>query len=404
MPLNLKELLIVLAIAITLFHLAKPIASQFGLGEGYGHRRDAWLAITTFAFISPNFWVFAVLTVPVLIWASRRESNPGALYLLLLQIIPPISVPIPMIGISHLFRIDNYLLLSFFVMVPAAVRILRTKEPVAPLRLSVMDYCLLDMVILTSIFFVNYQDITGAIIPVSLTDSLRRMLVSFFTIYVPYFVISRSNVTKSTIDDTLSMLCLACSLLAAIAIFETYSHWLLYGEIAARWGQSVAFSSYYERSGALRGAASSGHPLALGFMLAIAFGGWLYLKTYIKSRFVSVGVMAMLCLGLLASYSRGPWVGAILIYFVFSALSPRALPRALRSGAVAGLTLFAVSLTPLGARIASVLPFMGGTVDSDSLRYRQRLLSRAWELILQNPIWGDQTAYLEMRDLRQGEA
>jgi hypothetical protein len=108
-------------------------------------------------------------------------------------------------------------------------------------------------------------------------------------------------------------------------------------------------------------------------------------------------------IGLLASYSRGPWAGAVFVYFAYVALSGRAVSKLLKSAGVAALIAIAVALSPLGERIAQVIPFLGGSVDEGNITYREHLLARAWQVIQQSPFLGDQQALLKMEDLRQGE-
>jgi O-antigen ligase len=62
-----------------------------------------------------------------------------------------------------------------------------------------------------------------------------------------------------------------------------------------------------------------------------------------------------------------------------------------------------VAVSPLGNKIAQVIPYFGGTVDAESITYRQRLLDRAWQLIRESPFLGDQHAISKMEDLRQGQ-
>src|SRR5690348_1060469 len=105
---SIKDLIVVLAFALVVFRLAKPIAAHFTSEADYLRRRNVWLALTVVAFLSPSFWLFVAVAIPVLIWARRRDSNPVALYLLLLHVIPPMAIPIPTIGITELFDLDNY--------------------------------------------------------------------------------------------------------------------------------------------------------------------------------------------------------------------------------------------------------------------------------------------------------
>jgi O-antigen ligase len=56
--------------------------------------------------------------------------------------------------------------------------------------------------------------------------------------------------------------------------------------------------------------------------------------------------------------------------------------------------------SPLGDRIERVVPFLGGTVDARTISYRVRLMSRAWDVIQESPMLGDQYAYAKLEDLR----
>jgi O-antigen ligase len=107
--------------------------------------------------------------------------------------------------------------------------------------------------------------------------------------------------------------------------------------------------------------------------------------------------------GLVATYSRGPWVGATAIYFAFAALGKRALSRLFKAGVIVILIIGALSLTSPGEKLISAIPFLGGTVDTGSVLYRQRLAERSWEVIQEHPLFGTSLALSEMQDMRQGE-
>jgi O-antigen ligase len=403
MPLSIKELIVILVIAAAVFKLSKPIALLFTSEADFSRRRNVWCLLTAIAFLSPSFWIFTALAIPILVVAGGKDSNPSALYMFLLHVIPPISAAVPMVGISYLFDIDNYLLLSFCVMVPAALRLLRSKDTDRIRGLQTMDLCLFAFGLLTALMFVHPLSESGTLIPNTPTDCMRRFFVFFFNIVVPYFVISRSSNSRRSILDLLAAFTLACALLAALAIFESVRHWLLYGEMADRWGLGIKFSLYVSRGESLRAMASSGHPLALGYLLAIAFGIWLYLRSHLTSKRSRLAVTALLWLGLLAAYSRGPWIGAVCIYLAFAALSPRAFSRLLKATGVGLIVALLISLSPLRDKVVSVLPFLGGTIDSQNVAYRQRLFDRSWQLIQQSPLFGDQDALLKLQDLRQGQ-
>jgi hypothetical protein len=399
---GLKELFVVAAIGAVVFGLGRPIVSLFTTPADFAHRRSAWYALTIAAFLSPNPWVFAAVAIPILIWARRRDSNPAALYLMLMSIVPPFFLRVPMIGISFLFDADFHTLLSFCVMAPVALRIFRSRDQVRTGGLKVMDTLLLAYCALTSVFFIHPEIAPGVLMSATPTDCLRRAFVALFSLVVPYYVISRSSTSRAALLDNLASYCLGCGLLAAIAIFESMRGWLLYDALTQRWSTGGG-TSYLFRAGSVRAMASTGHSLALGYFLAIAYGFWLPLQTYVRSATWRWGVTSLLWLGLIAAYARGPWMGAVIIYFAFAALRPRALSGLLKATGAAALLSIPLALSSLGDRIAGVLPFLGGKVDTGNILYRQRLLDRSWQIIQQSPLLGDPHALLKMQDLRQGE-
>ena len=152
----------------------------------------------------------------------------------------------------------------------------------------------------------------------------------------------------------------------------------------------------------LRAQASSGHSLSLGFMLAIAFGFSLYLFSQSATLRTRLAIGLVFWLGLVSAYSRGPWIGAVLIALAYSALKPRAITRLFKAGFVLAIVLGALSLSPMGEELLNSLPFASGRPDANFV-YRQRLLDRSLELIQEHPLFGDQLAIQKMEDLRQGQ-
>ena len=406
---SLKELFVVLVIALVIFRLARPLVLLFVKEADFVRRRNVWCALTAVAFLSPNFWIYALIAMPMLLWAGRKDSSPAALYLLLLHVIPPYAIRVPMVGISFLFDADNYLLLSFFLMLPAALRLVRRKDSDRIHGLQAMDLFLFAYGILTAFLFLHPETAAGVIMSATFTDCLRRLFLFFIGTVVPYFVISRSISDRRAMLDLMATYCLMCGGLAAVALFETAKHWLLYGEMgdlfASANNDSVvsSFSVYLLRGSSLRAMVSTGHPLVLGYLLAIGLGFWLYLQKHVPSRVSRFAVTGLYWAGLLAAYSRGPWIGAVCIYCVFTVLKPGAFSRFFKALGVAGVLAILISLTPLREKVVNVLPFLGGTVDNENILYRHRLFDRAWQIILENPFFGDQNALLRMQDLRQGQ-
>ena len=107
-------------------------------------------------------------------------------------------------------------------------------------------------------------------------------------------------------------------------------------------------------------------------------------------------------LGLLVAYSRGPWVVAVVGFFVYAALQPDGLSRFVKYSIVAVAFATLVLVSPIGERVIDNLPFVG-TVDAQNVIYRQRLAEVSWQLILQNPLFGNPFVLTQMEELRQGQ-
>jgi hypothetical protein len=191
--------------------------------------------------------------------------------------------------------------------------------------------------------------------------------------------------------------------MAVIALFETAKGWLLYESIPQMWGLADSFTSFFVRGSSLRAMASTPHSLSLGFDLAISFGIWLSLQQYVAARLVRNSVNILLCVGLIVTYSRGPWACAILIFVSFVGLRPGSRSALFKSAVSLVAVLGAISLSPFGQKIADLIPFLGGKVGDASIDYRKRLFDRGLEIFRDHPLFGDQYALARMQDLRQGQ-
>lgn len=396
--LSVKELLVVLVIASIVFAIAKPMTLTFTAEADFYRRRKAWFVLTAAAFLSPSFWILVVVAIPVLIVTARKDANPAAVYLMLLSVIPPVSRQIPM-----LFTLNTYLLLSFFVLVPIAVRTLRQREAIPSTSIRLMDLFLLSYGILSSFHYLQARSSTGDLYPITLTDSLRRVIVFMFITYVPYFVISRTNTTRRMLLDTIAAYCVASAVMAGTAIFESLHGWLLYNEVPGWLGDESGIPEYLIREHSLRAMASSGHPLTLATLLSICVPLWLYLRPRTQSPRSSLALTLVLIAGLLVTYSRGPWTGTAISCLVYLALRPKALSTLFKSTIVVMLLGAILSMTPIGEKLFSLLPIFGGKADIGSLTYRESLLDHASVIIYQHPWIGDTRALLQLAALQQGE-
>jgi hypothetical protein len=355
--------------------------------------------LTAAYFISPNFWLYTLVAVPLLVWANRKESNSIALYLLMLHVIAPVGVVIPILGNNGLFEMDNYRLLAFCVLLPAAMRYRRNKEEAAIGQLGAMDVLLLTFGALQVALYCPPDLPQHYLIPDSPTNVLRRAFLFSLDTYLLYFTVSRTCQSRRKLVDAVATFCLGCAVMAGIAMFEHIRGWLLYVDVASRWGTNPGAGFYLMRGGSVRAQVSSGHSIAMGYLLAVAFGFWLYLKSRVPNRTHRIGATVLLWGGLLGTFSRGGWLGAAIVYFTFNAVGPRAVSRLVKGAGLTVVLTGLIAVSPMGDAVIEMLPKSGQPADL----YRHHLAERGWELVLAHPLFGDQFPWPEMEDLRQGE-
>ena len=389
---NLKALIVVLGIALVVFALVKPVCLRFMGAAAFARRRNVWLILTVSAFLTPSFWAYALIAIPLLGWMSSKDDNPLAVYLLFLCVVPPWAFEIPTVGISKLFDLSQYRILSLVVLLPAAWRFITSGDRQSR-KFTLADGLLLAYGGLQILLYLPYE---------SPTNSIRRTLLFGLDIYLPFFVAKNCCRSREEIVEALAAFGLTCALLAPLAAFEAARTWVLYAQVGEHWGYED-LEPYLLRGSMLRAQASTGHPLSLGYLMAMGFGFWLYLRSRVADR-RSVPLIGSLWmwLGLLAAYSRGPWLTAGVVYFLFLFQHPSGGSRLLRSLVVVGIAFGLVLISPLGERIIDNLPFVG-SVDQQNVVYRERLAATSWMLIQRNPFFGDPFVLLQMEDLRQGQ-
>ena len=388
---NLKALVVVLTLAAIMFWAAKPLCLRFTAPDDFARRRAVWFTLTSAAFVLPSFWLYLLVAAPVIVWAGRKDSTPLALYVFLMFVIPPMEIRIPTIGIGALFDLSNLRVLAFLILVPAVWTRLTARNS-APLRLSGLDLILLAYGLYQLVLFIPYE---------SLTNTMRRGFLFILDVYLAFFAFSRLLTDKEKLADVMGALCLVAAIFAPIAVFESIRGWLLYVGIGDVWGFANR-DAYLMRGDSLRAQAATGHSIVLGVIFAMAIGCWLYLKSTQVSAAKSHAFLALLCAALALTYARGPWLTAVFVVIVFSALARGSIANAAKSAVLLAIGLGLLSFTPFGAKIVEMLPYIG-TQGQDSVSYREQLAEVSWSLIKQNPFFGSPFVMLQMEELRPGE-
>jgi hypothetical protein len=361
--------------------------------EDFIRRRNAWLALTAIAFVSPSFWIYALFALPIMYAAGKKDSNPVALYLLLLHVVPPHSFELPSIIINQLFDVDNYRLLAFAILLPTVFRINQTKKLKNQSGSNAAEYFIYAYLILQLILLLPYENIT---------NTLRRGSLFMLDVVLLFYVVRRTCADQNKLAEAIAAFALACAIFVPIAFFEQLRFWLLYDGLAAAWGVEASFSSFLLRGSSLRAMVSTGHSLVLGYLLSMALVFWLYLSLNKESRLrVALGIIGI-WIGLIAAFSRAPWITAILGVATYLVIQPKGLGKFTKT--VALLLPFTALLFafPVGQRILDALPFVG-TVDSENVTYRQQLAETSWERIQANPLFGDPFFMSHLEHLRQGQ-
>jgi O-Antigen ligase len=183
-------------------------------------------------------------------------------------------------------------------------------------------------------------------------------------------------------------------------LFETFKGWLLYEGINQVWG-APNVGAFLLRGSSLRSQVSAGHSLNFGYLMALGFAYWLYLKQQVPQAKIGWGVLIWVSAGLIASYSRAPWLAAVICIFVFLALHPGGASAFLKGTGGLFLVVGVAFVSGIGKDFFDRLPFIG-TIDQENVEYRQRLAETSWQLIQQNPYFGNPFAVLQMESLRQG--
>jgi hypothetical protein len=389
---HIKELIVVMGIAIAVFFAARPLCLAYMRSEDFALRRNVWFALTVCAFLSPSFWLYVLVAFAVLGWAGRRDSNPAALYLVAFGVIPPVTIYIPVVGINTLFALSQARILALVLLLPLALRLFSANEGGLARRWMTLDWLLVAYLVLQLALVSPYETVTATM--------RRGFLLSIDTLLV-YYVFSRALLSRRALVDTMAAFVMVGAIYASIGIFESFKGWLMYEQIGLNWGSPPKVFSFLGRGGYLRAQASAGHSLTLGYILCVAFGFWLYLRAHIGSSTARFLTTALFCVGIYATHSRGPWLTAVVVYLVYLFIAPGGKPAFFKGIGALVLFLGGLALTPFGERIFATLPFIG-TQDQDTVIYRQTLAERSWQLVLQNPFVGDPFVLRNLADLRGG--
>jgi O-antigen ligase len=395
MPEYLRALLVIFVLATTFFSFAHKPACTIMADVDFTRRRNLWLTLTLAAFLSHNFWLYTLIAIPLLIRANRHEENPIPLYFFVLFALPVDEIIVPGLGlINYVSTFSHPRMLALIILLPALYSIKRKGDYISFGRTG-PDILLAFYILLTLILSFSFTNIT---------DSMRKVFYIWIDVFIPYLVISRSLKNMDAFRDALLSLVLAIMLLALLGAFEIFWHWLLYTDVVRVLGLGEGEVGTLGRDGMLRALATTGQPIALGFLMIIGIGIYMYLQHSIQSKLVRRLGMVLLAAGSFASLSRGPWVGTAVLVMVFIATGRNAIRRLISILLSAVLALPLIAMVPGGERMINLLPFIGST-EEGNIGYREKLITNSMIVIQRNPWFGsdDFLKTPEMEEMRQGQ-
>ncbi len=394
MPEHIRALIVVLLVSSLVWFSVRPAVVQIISPEAFSRWRKLWYITTLAWFLAPGFWVYVGLMTLVLLVTGRRESHVFGLYLLLLTAVPPAAVPIPGLGvIDHVFLLDHYRLLALVLLLPCAWRLSLRRSTIGFLR-SPVDWMVLGYVLLNSVLAYRGGNFTG---------DTRAALMLWIDFFLPYYVASRSIQNAEGFRYALVGLVLSGVMLSALAAVEVLRAWKLYDAATSAFGLHV-FGSYKLRGGFVRPAVTITESISLGYVIVAASGAFLYLQRLIQGAMHRRLAWLVLSIGVLASLSRAPWVGAILLLLVYLLMGPRPLKRLMQGSAIAVGAFLALSVTPFGQQVIALLPFVG-EAEQGNVEYRASLLTVAIPVVERSLLFGssDFLNAPELAVMRQGE-
>ncbi len=399
MPDHLKALIVVIGIAFPVFMLLRSTLLFYAYDASTFRRHTyAWSLVTFIAFLSHNFWVFSFLVALSMYSFAKRDGNPMALYFATLFAAPHFVLTLPGFGpIDNFFDVNYIRVLNLAVLLPIALKLCQRnydRQSRVPLLLDI------PLILFLILCAAKYSAIG------SVTMTLRSFFDLFVDIWLPYYVASRGLRTLSEFKVLAGAATLGITIIAAVAIFESGRHWLLYESLRVPLGVPDGGQVYIPRveGGPLRAITVTTFPIVLGYVIMFGLGFFAYIAPRLRPFWRTSSIWLLLVGGLLASLSRGPWVGAVAVALVMIAIGPNATKRIVWSVVIAGVSVLIMSTTTRGRLILELLPFIG-SAETENVEYRQRLWDVSMAVFWQNPLLGD-LRYIEnpmMEQMRQGQ-
>ncbi len=331
--------------------------------------------------------------------ASAGSSPVAALcvYLLLSIIVPPIGLDIGGVGgINYILELDHYRLLALAVLVVPAMRLASEKRPPRYGRLLGLDLAVLSYPLLKIALAIPYS---------TTTTTARSVVETILDVWLPYYVATRAIRSLADLRAVVTYIVIGLLFGASVGVVEELIQHNLFTGLEGVYGITWQLSYVLMRGGLIRVQAMTQQPIILAFAMVFGIGLWVWLRG-VEWRKVR-GVLPLLALlgTLVFTWSRGPWLGAIVLGLMFMAmrkLSGNGVRVLLVVGVAAAVIAKAAGAdAAIAAGLAAV--FGGDQGDLSTIDYRRELLDTSLALIKQSPWLGVPDYATQMQSLKQGQ-
>lgn len=347
------------------------------------------LVVPALFFVSPNIWIPLAVIPVALIAGSRSRSNLAANYLALLILVPALADTI-FVGGTTIWRVssDSALGIGAFIGLLILPRGRKFGSPM--LDALVGGLCILYVI----------ADARGY----PSTQIARAGATAFFTIAVPYLVMSRCVSTRADARAVILNLYFAGFVSAFITMFEVARHWSLYFEVADNLGVAIEEGTNAHldvRAGLNRAQGAFRNSSGYGVFMAVLVVGLLGVRHWFRPL-MFWGLAGALALGLLLAQSRGAWLGAGAGYLAYC-LYRRSYVQAAAIATAGIVGWVAMAALPRSGFLAEALGISGNAALTAD--YRRLVFEEGLRQAMAHPWIGQSNLAMQnsLDHLRQGE-
>lgn len=394
MPENLRAYIVVFILSNLIFWLLPRLKVDFVDNEEIKQWRNYWLSVSTLCFFIANIWLYIGGLIIILCYANYSNIARLPLFFAISCASPLYHFTVPGFGVVNFIITLSFIsILVLFLLWPEARRRKCGSESSVPFYTAVVIY----------VVIISLLDMRNN----TFTNSLRLFVTFFIGILLPFMVISKTIENVDALKKCLFSLTFCLAPLALIGCFESLKYWKLYSSTFVNILGEDSFQSYGLRGETLRASALFASPIVFGYMMVIGLGLLLFVQKYSNKQNIFNLLFILFLAALYFTKARGPWLGLIVLLVLFIWSGPNRLGNFSKFTLGSAVSLAALSMTEIGQRVISMMPFFGSadSHEASTIDYRIRLLEQAQKLAQKNPFLGlpNYRETTEMEIMRQGQ-